>query len=524
MSSTGFLHADGPALVDGSGREVVLRGVGLGNWMVPEGYMWRFPQGAPQSPTEIEGLVADLLGAEGAQRFWRAFRDRFITEEDVEAIAAEGFDHVRLPMSHRLLADGQGRPIADGYELIDRLVGWCRRSGLRVVLDLHAAPGGQTGTNIDDSSGRPDLFVLGEPFRARTVELWAAIARRYADEPVIAAYDLLNEPLPPGHGRFAPALAHLYQEITAAIRAVDADHLITYEGTHWSTDWSIFSERPDPNSMLQFHKYWSAPDRESIAPYLRARDRLGLPIYMGEGGENAPPWLQCAFGLYDREAISWNVWPWKKLGTWSSPYSVQPPDRWAEVVAYASGVGERPSRQAAGDAFEQLLDGFSIARCERRGDVLGALFRRAPVRLAAEAFAASGSHGDAGRGGADNDVRREAHVAVRSAQPGTPLGFDHVDEPWDGSSAFRVHLAPGDWVEYDAAPQSPVAHTVRVELEAAPLDAPRIFAGDVEVATAISGSSVVAELPPPTGSRWTLRITAGRSPVALVAVVVEPRG
>ncbi len=338
MSASGFLQAEGTRLVDGTGREVLLRGVGLGNWMLPEGYMWRFPQHGPQSPTEIEALVLDLLGPDGAAAFWRSFRQRFVTEPDIARIAAEGFDHVRLPMSHRLLADALGRPVEEGYALIDRLVGWCRRHGLRVVLDLHAAPGGQTGTNIDDSGGRPSLFETGEPYWTRTVELWTEIARRYRDEPVIAAYDLLNEPLPPGRGHHAPALAALYRELTVAIRAVDAVHLLTYEGTHWSTDWSIFTAPPDPNAMLQFHKYWSAPDLASIRPYLEVRDRLGVPIYMGEGGENTPPWLQCAFGLYERERISWNFWPWKKVGTWSSPLSIRPPDGWDEVVAYAAAI------------------------------------------------------------------------------------------------------------------------------------------------------------------------------------------
>ena len=72
-SFDGFVHARDARLFDGSGRELLLRGVGLGNWMLPEGYMWRFGPGA-ESPREIEALVDRLLGADAAARFWDAFR------------------------------------------------------------------------------------------------------------------------------------------------------------------------------------------------------------------------------------------------------------------------------------------------------------------------------------------------------------------------------------------------------------------------------------------------------------------
>jgi endoglucanase len=35
----GFLHRDGQNIVDGNGKNVLLRGLGVGGWMVQEGYM-----------------------------------------------------------------------------------------------------------------------------------------------------------------------------------------------------------------------------------------------------------------------------------------------------------------------------------------------------------------------------------------------------------------------------------------------------------------------------------------------------
>ena len=179
-SFDGFVRARHARLVDGSGREILLRGVGLGNWMLPEGYMWKFGPGAA-SPREIEALTSRLLGEEGARRFWQAFYDGFITEADIERIAASGFDHVRLPINSRLIQAPDGSPLESGYAMIDRLIGWCRTHRLWVLLDLHGAPGGQTGTNIDDSPRhKPELF-MEESYRALTVRLWTDLARRYAD-------------------------------------------------------------------------------------------------------------------------------------------------------------------------------------------------------------------------------------------------------------------------------------------------------------------------------------------------------
>ena len=251
------------------------------------------------------------------------------------------------------------RPIEAGYALIDRLIEWCRTHRLWVLLDLHGAPGGQTGTNIDDSPhNMPELF-MDERYRAPHDRALARPRAALRDETVVLGYDLLNEPLPnEWQHRYADELVALYRDLTAAIREIDQRHLIMYEGSHWATNWSIFTEVWDENSALQFHKYWSPPDIASIAPFLEARDRLGLPIYMGEGGENNLEWLYTAFRLYEAHGIGWNFWPWKKVETLTSPASVLAPDRWDEVVASAGG-----DTSLGRDEARAVLR--SAARCRR---------------------------------------------------------------------------------------------------------------------------------------------------------------
>jgi hypothetical protein len=462
-----FLSALDGRLVDGHGKQVLLRGVGLGNWLLPEGYMWTFEPPGPQSPREIEALVIDLVGADRAAEFWSSFRRRFINDADLVRIAAEGMNHVRLPINSRVLLadDGSFRP--DGFATIDWLIERCRAHGLWVVLDLHGAPGGQTGTNIDDSpNGLPELFT-SRTHQEKTIALWRELARRYRHEPAVAGYDLLNEPLPNDYQhRYADDLVALYRELTSAVRAEDPDHLIIYEGTHWASNWGIFTSVWDPQSVLQFHRYWSAPDRPGIQRYLDVRERLNLPIYMGEGGENNLDWLQTAFQLYEDEDISWNLWPWKKMETLTSPCSVAAPPGWDAIVAYAAGKDERPTSQDAWQTLNALVDAFHIDACVYRPEVINATMRRAPLRIPATGFSFRG------RGTSYSSTRPEplpsfraddAVTIVRSPAADGPIDFSHTKgQPRD--DRLLVRLQPGDWVSYDIHVALPAQLRIDVHL------------------------------------------------------------
>lgn len=452
-SFDGFVRAKGTTLVDGSDRELLLRGVGLGNWMLPEGYMWRFGPGA-ESPREIEALVLRLIGEESAARFWDAFRENFITEADIERIAASGFDHVRLPINSRVIQTDDGTPIEAGYSLIDRVIRWCRDHGLWVLLDLHGAPGGQTGTNIDDSpNNKPELFM--EPrYRELTIRLWRDLATRYRDETVVLGYDLLNEPLPnEWQYTYAAELAELYRELTAEIREIDPDHLIVYEGSHWATNWDIFTEVWDANSLLQFHKYWSSPDTQTIQRFLDTRDRLGLPIYMGEGGENTLEWIYTAHRLYETNGIGWNFWPWKKIATLTSPASIVPPAGWDRVIASIDDPAAL-GRMDAQRIFDDLLELMRLENCVWQPDIVAALLAEHPAVVPAWGFGYRGAGESYSSSAASRieGIRENDAVALEWARAG-----ENPANPFEQSDgrAYRVaeelvvRLQPGDWLEFE---------------------------------------------------------------------------
>ena len=449
-SFDGFVHRAGTQLVDGSGRLLLLRGMGVGNWMLPEGYMWRFGPGA-ESPREIEALVSRLI-PDSAAAFWRGFQQNFFTESDVQRIAESGFDHLRLPINSRLLIDDDGAFIEAGFAMIDDTIRWSRTHGLWVLLDLHGAPGGQTGTNIDDSpNNKPELFMEVR-YRNLTIALWTEIARRYADETVVLGYDLLNEPIPNEWTKlYNPELARLYKDLTAAIRTVDDKHLIMYEGSHWATNWEIFTEVWDENSCLQFHKYWSPPDTATIAHFLEARSRLGLPIYMGEGGENNLEWLYTAWRLYESNGIGWNFWPWKKIDTRTSPASITPPARWAELVEHVAG-GPAPENPQA--IFDELLENMKLENCVWQPAIVQAITAVEPQQIPAWGFGYRGAgESYATASSVPLEAMRDTDaVTISYLEPATRVG--HWFEQTDGrdyapSERMAVTLDAGDWLEYE---------------------------------------------------------------------------
>src|SRR5690606_27791901 len=214
----GYFRAENGQILDPDGVPVILRGIGLGGWLVPEGYMLHISAPDGGSPRTIRAQIEDLIGEEDTDAFFELYRANFVAEKDIAAIAEWGYDHVRLPFHYLDFWDPEGQEIREeGFELLDTSLGWCRTHGLYVILDMHAAPGAQNAGNISDSDGMARLWTEPEPYQDWTVEIWREIAVRYADETLIIGYDLLNEPVLP-EGVPGNDLRDLYVRIAGAIR------------------------------------------------------------------------------------------------------------------------------------------------------------------------------------------------------------------------------------------------------------------------------------------------------------------
>lgn len=449
----GFLRADGERLSNDGGRDILLRGVGLGGWLLPEGYMWRLP--APvDRPRRIERMVRQLIGEEKSKEFWDTYHERYVSEEDIRRISCEGFNSVRVPITSRFLIeeDEPIRPIERHWRLLDRLIGWCGAHRLYAILDLHAAPGGQTGANIDDSErDQPELFT--NPRNARlAVALWRMLARRYCSEQAVAGYDLLNEPLSPRFPALNGEIMPMYQRIVKAIREVDDRHIIILEGAQWATDWSVFTEKIDDNLMLQFHKYWDNPDTESIADYLNMRRKWKVPIFMGEAGENNKDWYAGAFRLCEDHRISWSFWTWKKMQTDNSPCSVSMPAGWKQLADLQEG-DPGPRSEVGERILWQFLANISLGRCVYHPEVVRSIFRRPPVRVPAVFYGYGGEGTDFGvtkRTDRPGGLRFRDGTDIRSLAGAcaTPSFRHGQGEDWKPHERLCVQLEQGDWLSY----------------------------------------------------------------------------
>jgi endoglucanase len=378
----GFVSVRGKDLVGPDGRPLMLKGIGIGNWLLPEGYMWKFK--ATNSPRLIEAALNQLVGESEARRFWREYRDRYVMARDIRLIKRSGFNSVRVAFSYRLFVSETDPPRLEGpgYELLDRVVSWCKAEGLYVVLDLHAAPGGQTGDNIDDSFAYPFLFESEED-QDLTVRLWRKIAARYKDERAVAGYDLLNEPIPHffDAAYFNPKLEPLYKKIAAGVREVDRNHVLFLGGAQWDTNFKVFGPPFDPKLAYTFHKYWMDVKQEAVEEYVDFRDRYGVPVWLGESGENTDEWVASFRSLLERNRIGWCFWPYKKMDSTRGVVSVREPEGWDAIVAFADGPRKtfeevrknRPPREVVKRALDAYLENIRVENCKVNEGYLKAL-------------------------------------------------------------------------------------------------------------------------------------------------------
>ena len=372
---SGFVTISGPDLLRPDGSRLFIQGTNLGNWLNPEGYMFGFKR--CNSPRMIDEMLCQLVGPDAAADFWHDFKDRYITRADIEFIAAQGANTVRLPFHYKLLTDEDYMGLTsaqDGFARMDSVITWARDNGLYVILDMHDAPGGQTGDNIDDSHGYPWLLA-SERSQQQFCDIWRRIAERYKNETAVLGYELINEPIAhyfSDKDSLNTLLEPLHKRAVKAIREVDGNHIILLGGPQWNSvftplaDWTY-----DPRLMWTCHRYGGDASVEAIGHFIDVRDRTGLPMYMGEIGHNTDKWQADFVKIMKDNNIGYTFWPYKKC-TSSCMNAVTLPDGWQLIIDFAEaprGTYEeiraaRPADMATvRAALAAYLDNIRADRC-----------------------------------------------------------------------------------------------------------------------------------------------------------------
>jgi endoglucanase len=390
--SQGYLRRDGKKIVDANGKELLLRGMGLGGWMLQEPYMLQL-SGAAGRQGDIRRKIQAGIGTAKTQEFYDAWLSNHCTRGDIDSLKAWGFNSVRLPMHYNLFTPPIGEePIAGsiswiekGFALTDSLLSWCGKNQLYLILDLHAAPGGQGKDQAisDYDNTKPSLWE-SRANQEKTIALWRKLAERYASEPWIGGYDLINETnwgftdTADKNGcneKINAPLRKLLVEITAAIRSVDKNHIIFIEANCWANNYSGIFPLWDDNMVVSFHKYWNYNDQQSLQNMLQIREQQGVPLWMGESGENSNLWFRDAISLLERNNIGWAWWPLKKLGA-NNPLQVNLDSNYIQLVRHWRGEGPHPGAENAFAGLMQHARNTHITNTIYHKDVIDAMFRQ----------------------------------------------------------------------------------------------------------------------------------------------------
>ncbi len=363
-----FLRTNGTRITNEQDQEVIFQGVGLGGWMLQEPYMMKL-SGTAMAQHEIRKKISALIGEKNTGTFYNEWLNNHCTKADIDSLAAWGFNSVRLPMHYNLYTlpvekepiKGKNTWLTKGFALTDSLLSWCKANHIYLILDLHAAPGGQGNDNaISDRDTTKLSLWQDEANKQKTISLWQKLAERYANEEWMGAYDIINEPnwgFDNATDRNGCAeknnipLRKLMMDITAAIRKVDKRHMIIIEGNCWGNNYDGVFPLWDKNTVISFHKYWNYNTPGSIQKFLDIRKNLDVPVWLGETGENSNAWFTDVLALLDAHKIGWNMWPWKKSGL-NNPLQVKIDPGTQQIFDYWKGIAKKPS---SAEAFKSLL-------------------------------------------------------------------------------------------------------------------------------------------------------------------------
>ncbi|KAL8935915.1 MAG: hypothetical protein Q9216_005197 [Gyalolechia sp. 2 TL-2023] len=270
-----------------------VRGVNLGGWLVLEPWITPsiFGELSTSQTVVDEYTYTKALGKSEASSRLSNHWNTWITQEDFNSIAQAGLNHVRIPVGYWAVAPLDGDPYVQGQlDHLDNAINWARGAGLKVMLDLHGAPGSQNG--FDNSGKYGSVGWQQGDTVSQTLTALENLANRYkGDTDVVTAIQLLNEPL--GSSLNLDGVQDFYNQGYQTIRSASSDFAVTIHDAFqdFSTYWDGFGSGQS-DLILDTHQYQIfSPDQVGRSPseHVSAACALGpklagtnKPIVVGE--------------------------------------------------------------------------------------------------------------------------------------------------------------------------------------------------------------------------------------------------
>lgn len=317
-SALPFLRVEGKDIVTESGKQITLKGINFGSWLLWEGCALGILNCEDYPEYKLRAELESRIDKGKVDQFFNSFSENFIREDDFLRVKELGLNFVRLGFHYRYV---------QAYELtaLDQAVQWAKENGIYVILNMHAAPGAQAPAYFADSDGNAYLWE-NEADQEQYFELWEVLAERYKNEPTIAGYEILNEP----EAEDGTQVADLYQNTIERIRNIDGRHIAFLDGNHYASDFSIFKPPLTKNAVYVFHTYVSKLEElqqlVKEKEYLDFQKQYQTPIMCNEFDEYG------FTNFFEKNDIHWAPWTYKSLNEAGPFYSASQDNVWRKWI------------------------------------------------------------------------------------------------------------------------------------------------------------------------------------------------
>ncbi|EGN99998.1 glycoside hydrolase family 5 protein [Serpula lacrymans var. lacrymans S7.3] len=319
--------------------------------------MENFISGYPGCEFQIREALAEVVGTSKSEFFFDKFLQYFFEDKDAAFFKSSGLNCIRLPFNYRHFEDDMNPRVlkSEGFKHLDRVIDLCAQHGIYTILDLHTAPGGQNTDWHSDAGTHMANFWLHKDFQDRTLWLWKELSKHYINNKWIAGYNPLNEPTDPSHTR----VVEFYDRLYSAIREIDSEHIIFFDGNTFASDFSHFGDihKKWANTAYSIHDYSvfgfpASPEdyvgsddqkrrlRRSYEKKREWMDQRGLCVWNGEWGpvyartqyegsatdsinERRYEVLKDQLSIYNKDRLSWTIWLYKDIGFQGMIYVAQ---------------------------------------------------------------------------------------------------------------------------------------------------------------------------------------------------------